>query len=117
MDSNSAVSGELWADAGWHPPPVQAELWIRFLDAFETCYSPKINRLKGMATISNPWFGAALVVLWATVVATIPAMQKGNDTARTIHIGANVLGLSFFAWQVTTGIPILLKVWEKTQWP
>jgi hypothetical protein len=51
------------------------------------------------------------------VIATVPAMQKGNDTARTIHIGANILGTSLFAWQVVSGVPILLKVWEKTQWP
>ena len=61
--------------------------------------------------------GAALVVLWSLAVGTIPAMQKGNDTARTIHIGANLTGLAFFAWQVTTGIPILLKVVELTNWP
>ena len=61
--------------------------------------------------------GAGLVVLWALAVATIPAMQKGSDTARTVHIGANVAGTSLFAWQVVSGIPILLKVWENTQWP
>lgn len=61
--------------------------------------------------------GATLVVLWSLAVGTIPAMQKGNDTARTIHIGANLTGLAFFAWQVTTGIPILLKVVEFTKWP
>jgi Protein of unknown function (DUF4079) len=61
--------------------------------------------------------GAGLVVLWALAVATIPSMQKGNDAARTLHIAANLTGLALFAWQVTTGIPILLKVIEKTSWP
>ena len=61
--------------------------------------------------------GAALVVIWALAVATIPPMQKGSETARSIHIGANVAGLGFFAWQVQSGIPILLKVIEKTSWP
>ena len=61
--------------------------------------------------------GAALVVLWSLAVGTIPAMQKGSDTARTIHIAANLTGLAFFAWQVSTGIPILLKVIELTSWP
>lgn len=61
--------------------------------------------------------GAALVVLWAAAAATVPSMQKGSDTARTIHIGANLTGLGLFAWQVQSGIPILLKVWEKTSWP
>lgn len=44
-------------------------------------------------------------------------MTKGNDTARTLHIGFNVAGLALFAWQVQSGIPILLKVVELTKWP
>ena len=63
------------------------------------------------------YVGAAMVVIWAAVLATIPAMQKGSDTARTIHIGANVFLLGLFGWQITSGIPILLKVIEKTSWP
>jgi hypothetical protein len=61
--------------------------------------------------------GAGLVVLWALAVSTVPAMQKGDETARKVHIGANLTGISFFVWQVTTGLPILEKVWEKTLWP
>ena len=61
--------------------------------------------------------GAGLVVLWALAASMVPAMQKGNDTARTVHIGANVAGIGLFAWQVTSGIPILLKVVEFTKWP
>jgi hypothetical protein len=61
--------------------------------------------------------GAGLVALWALAVASVPAMQKGSDTARTVHIGANVAGMGLFAWQVVSGIPILLKVVEKTSWP
>ena len=55
--------------------------------------------------------------LWAIAFACVPAMQKGNDTARTVHIGANLSGIGLFAWQVVSGVPILLKVVEKTQWP
>lgn len=61
--------------------------------------------------------GAGLVVLWALAAACVPSMQKGSDTARSIHIGANVAGIGLFAWQVVSGIPILLKVIEKTSWP
>jgi hypothetical protein len=61
--------------------------------------------------------GAGLVVLWALAVSMVPHMQKGNDTARTVHIGANVAGMCLFGWQVVTGYPILLKVLEKTSWP
>eukprot|EP00979_Chaetoceros_neogracilis_P009076 scaffold2055_cov224-Chaetoceros_neogracile.AAC.6 len=61
--------------------------------------------------------GAGLVVLWAAAAACVPAMQKGNDTARSIHIAANVSGIGLFAWQLTTGWPILQKVLQFTQWP
>jgi len=61
--------------------------------------------------------GAGLVVLWAAAAACVPAMQKGNDTARSIHIAANVSGMGLFAWQIVSGWPILLKVNELTKWP
>eukprot|EP00542_Grammatophora_oceanica_P017660 CAMPEP_0194033962 /NCGR_PEP_ID=MMETSP0009_2-20130614/6418_1 /TAXON_ID=210454 /ORGANISM="Grammatophora oceanica, Strain CCMP 410" /LENGTH=299 /DNA_ID=CAMNT_0038674695 /DNA_START=80 /DNA_END=979 /DNA_ORIENTATION=+ len=61
--------------------------------------------------------GAGLVVAWALAAACVPSMQKGSDTARTVHIGANVIGIALFVWQVTSGIPILLKVVELTKWP
>ncbi len=47
----------------------------------------------------------------------VPAMQKGNDAARTVHIGATVAGLGLFIWQITSGVPILFKVIEFTKWP
>lgn len=61
--------------------------------------------------------GAGLVVLWAAAAACVPFMQKGNDTARSIHIAANASGMGLFAWQVVSGWPILMKVVEKTSWP
>lgn len=61
--------------------------------------------------------GAALVVLWAAAAACVPFMQKGNDTARSIHVAANVSGMGLFAWQIVSGWPILLKVNELTHWP
>lgn len=63
------------------------------------------------------YVGAALVVVWALAVATVPSMQKGNDAARTLHIGANLAGLGLFGWQVVSGVPILFKVIEFTKWP
>jgi hypothetical protein len=44
-------------------------------------------------------------------------MQKGNEFARVSHIALNVINIALFAWQVPTGIEIMLKVIEKTQWP
>lgn len=57
------------------------------------------------------------MVLWALAAACVPAMQKGSDTARTVHIGANLAGIGLFGWQVVSGIPILQKVIENTRWP
>eukprot|EP00579_Thalassiosira_antarctica_P000474 CAMPEP_0201867216 /NCGR_PEP_ID=MMETSP0902-20130614/1532_1 /ASSEMBLY_ACC=CAM_ASM_000551 /TAXON_ID=420261 /ORGANISM="Thalassiosira antarctica, Strain CCMP982" /LENGTH=300 /DNA_ID=CAMNT_0048392341 /DNA_START=39 /DNA_END=941 /DNA_ORIENTATION=+ len=61
--------------------------------------------------------GAGLVILWSLAASMVPAMQKGNDTARTVHIGANLAGIGLFVWQITSGIPILFKVLEFTKWP
>lgn len=44
--------------------------------------------------------GAAITVLWALAAALVPAMQKGNDTARTLHITFNTLNLLLFVSQV-----------------
>lgn len=61
--------------------------------------------------------GAGLVVLWSLAAGMVPHMQKGNDAARAVHVGANLAGIGLFAWQVTTGLPILFKVLELTKWP
>jgi hypothetical protein len=61
--------------------------------------------------------GAGLVCLWALAVACVPQMQKGNESARIVHIGANIGGIGIFLWQLQSGIPILLKVWDLTSWP
>jgi len=62
--------------------------------------------------------GAAIVVLWALAASMVPFMQKGNDNARTFHIGSNVLALSLFTYyQLPSGWGIATKVWEKTSFP
>jgi len=66
---------------------------------------------------SPPSSGAGIVVLWSLAAATVPAMQKGSDTARSIHIGLNAVGTGLFVWQVVSGIPILFKVLEFTHFP
>ncbi len=47
--------------------------------------------------------GAAITVLWALSAALVPAMQKGNDSARTAHIALNCVNLLLFASQVNDG--------------
>mmetsp|Transcript_94151 Transcript_94151/g.265876 ORF Transcript_94151/g.265876 Transcript_94151/m.265876 type:complete len:297 (+) Transcript_94151:55-945(+) len=61
--------------------------------------------------------GAAVCVLWALAAALVPYMEKGNETARTAHIGLNVVNLGLFAWQLPTGFEILQKVWGNANLP
>ncbi|KAI4372328.1 hypothetical protein MLD38_010571 [Melastoma candidum] len=61
--------------------------------------------------------GAGITVLWALAAALVPAMQKGNETARNLHIALNALNVALFVWQIPTGIDIVFKVFEFTKWP
>ncbi|KAH9627557.1 hypothetical protein KSS87_005611 [Heliosperma pusillum] len=61
--------------------------------------------------------GAAITVLWAAAAALVPAMQKGNETARSLHIALNAVNVVLFIWQIPTGLDIVLKVFEFTKWP
>ncbi|KMT20251.1 hypothetical protein BVRB_1g002550 [Beta vulgaris subsp. vulgaris] len=61
--------------------------------------------------------GAGITVLWAAAAALVPAMQKGNETARSLHIALNAVNVILFVWQIPTGIDIVFKVFEFTNWP
>ncbi|KAI0493929.1 hypothetical protein KFK09_024056 [Dendrobium nobile] len=61
--------------------------------------------------------GAGITVLWALAAALVPLMQKGNETARNLHIALNALNVLLFIWQIPTGIDIVFKVFEFTNWP
>ncbi|KAL8145772.1 uncharacterized protein LOC141707110 [Apium graveolens] len=61
--------------------------------------------------------GAAITVLWAAAAALVPPMQKGNETARSLHIALNAVNVLLFVWQIPTGLDIVLKVFEFTKWP
>jgi hypothetical protein len=61
--------------------------------------------------------GAAITVLWALAAALVPSMQKGNETARSLHIAFNTLNVLLFAWQIPTGLEIVGKVFQFTTLP
>ncbi|MBA0589747.1 uncharacterized protein LOC105802826 [Gossypium raimondii] len=61
--------------------------------------------------------GAAITVLWAAAAALVPAMQKGSETARSLHIALNAVNVILFIWQIPTGIDIVFKVFQFTNWP
>mmetsp|Transcript_40863 Transcript_40863/g.89415 ORF Transcript_40863/g.89415 Transcript_40863/m.89415 type:complete len:281 (+) Transcript_40863:29-871(+) len=61
--------------------------------------------------------GAAICVCWALAASLVPYMEKGNETARTAHIGLNVINVCLFAWQLPTGFEIFLKVWNNGNLP
>jgi hypothetical protein len=44
--------------------------------------------------------GMAITGLWAASAALVPAMQKGNESARTAHIVLNSITILLFGWQV-----------------
>ncbi|CAK0867823.1 unnamed protein product, partial [Prorocentrum cordatum] len=54
--------------------------------------------------------GVGICVIWALAAACVPWMEKGNETARTAHIGLNVICFLLFTWQLFTGFEIFLKV-------
>mmetsp|Transcript_8112 Transcript_8112/g.12304 ORF Transcript_8112/g.12304 Transcript_8112/m.12304 type:complete len:293 (+) Transcript_8112:60-938(+) len=60
--------------------------------------------------------GAGMTAIWALAAALTPAMQRGNNTARSAHIALNTINLGLFVWQVQSGFGILEKVWEKVAW-
>jgi hypothetical protein len=47
----------------------------------------------------------------------IPTMQKGDETARNLHIALSTISVLLFIWQVPTGLEIVGKVFEFTTWP
>ncbi|CAL5195062.1 unnamed protein product [Lathyrus oleraceus] len=61
--------------------------------------------------------GAGITVLWALAAALVPPMQKGSETARNLHIALNTLNVLLFVWQIPTGLDIVWKVFEFTNWP
>ncbi|CAL9082150.1 unnamed protein product [Musa acuminata var. zebrina] len=61
--------------------------------------------------------GAGITALWALAASLVPAMQKGNDAARNLHIALNTLNILLFVSQIPTGIDIVFKVFEFTNWP
>eukprot|EP00529_Nitzschia_sp_RCC80_P028928 CAMPEP_0113451796 /NCGR_PEP_ID=MMETSP0014_2-20120614/6520_1 /TAXON_ID=2857 /ORGANISM="Nitzschia sp." /LENGTH=335 /DNA_ID=CAMNT_0000343157 /DNA_START=503 /DNA_END=1510 /DNA_ORIENTATION=- /assembly_acc=CAM_ASM_000159 len=93
--------------------------WLALLGTWFAIEGPLNTYARAGKLFPGPhlYAGAGLVCLWALAVSAIPQMQKGNDTARYVHIGANIGGIALFAWQVKSGIPILLKVIEFTKWP
>jgi hypothetical protein len=61
--------------------------------------------------------GAGIVALWAVAASLVPAMQKGNEGARTLHITLNCINIGLFAWQIPTGLEIVEKVLQFTTFP
>lgn len=88
-----------------------AGVMVSILGAFNTY-------MRAGKLFSGPhlYAGMAITILWALAAALVPAMQKGNEAARIAHISFNVVNILLFAWQIPTGIEIMLKVWEKTSW-
>ena len=61
--------------------------------------------------------GMGIVCLWAAAAGLVPEMQKGNNTARNVHIALNAVNVALFTWQIPTGLEIVGKVFQFTSWP
>ena len=75
------------------------------LDPARLCYSAAGKLFPG----PHLYAGAGIVALWAVAASLVPAMQKGNDTARTVHITLNCVNIALFAWQVANEIASCLQ--------
>jgi Protein of unknown function (DUF4079) len=54
--------------------------------------------------------GLGMTGMIAVSAGLTPLMQKGNDVARYVHIGLNVVLLGVFGWQAVTGMQIVQKI-------
>ena len=57
--------------------------------------------------------GLGMTGLIALSAALSPYMQKGQDWARSSHIGINVVIVGLFGWQAFSGVEILLRIISK----
>lgn len=57
--------------------------------------------------------GLSMTGLIAVSASLTPFMQKGQEWARSTHIGLNVLLLGLFIWQAFTGVEILQRIIDK----
>jgi hypothetical protein len=54
--------------------------------------------------------GAGVTLLVLATAALGPALQKGEDWARALHLSLNGLVLLLFGWQAITGLAIVNKL-------
>jgi hypothetical protein len=59
--------------------------------------------------------GLGMTGLIAISASLTPYMQKGNNWARNLHIGANAGLLGLFGWQAVTGFGIVQEILFPTQ--
>ncbi len=57
--------------------------------------------------------GLSMTGLIAISASLSPYMQKGQDWARSTHIGINVIIVGLFGWQAVSGVEILLRIISK----
>lgn len=102
---------------------LRASRWLSLLllpheaDALLLTASPLACRAGKLFPGPHLYAGAAITVLWALAASLVPAMQKGNETARSAHIALNTINILLFAWQIPTGFEIVEKVLQFTSFP
>lgn len=56
--------------------------------------------------------GIGMTLLLAVAASFTTAMQKGDLTARKVHVGLNMTVMTLFLWQAVTGLQIVGKILE-----
>ncbi|MEO0457642.1 MAG: DUF4079 domain-containing protein [Cyanobacteria bacterium P01_A01_bin.114] len=56
--------------------------------------------------------GLSMTGIIAIAASLVPFMQRGNETARNIHISLNVILVGLFGWQAVTGMQIVQRILE-----
>ncbi|MEM9484273.1 MAG: DUF4079 domain-containing protein [Cyanobacteria bacterium P01_F01_bin.116] len=56
--------------------------------------------------------GLSMTALFTLASSLVPFMQRGNETARLVHIGLNVVIMGLFGWEAVTGMEIMQRILE-----
>ena len=59
---------------------------------------------------ANLLVALAMLSMIAVAASLAPLMQAGNEWARKIHVGTNMLLMTLFLWQAVTGMQIVNKL-------
>jgi hypothetical protein len=86
--------------------------WIVAITALGSLGGMAVTYLNNGKLVVGPhlFVGGGVVALVLATAALTPALQRGKDWARGLHVSLNGLILVLFGWQAITGIAIVNKL-------